>query len=178
LNLAAHNLVVSEDGDPIGRIVGVHLNPATNQVVDLIVHAGNQPGQPRITVPVQSVADITDDAIVLSLTAENCRALPSTSIGRHSATSPANAASRQVVRRELDFGAEVLCLDGPVGSLHRLLYDQYSYDVEELVIAAGGYLDHEVGVPVDWARELHRDRIVLSCRREELASMPSPPEDR
>lgn len=177
MNLIAESPVIAADGALVGHVVGINFNPATNQIVDLRVR-GEAP-QLMVAIPVLSVADLAEEEVLLSISAASCRRLAANPPrARHHAAPAGQAASREVLRQELPFGATVVCLDGPVGPLRRILYDQYSYDIEELVLGTSQWLDHEVGVPFDWVQQIRGDQIVLGSRRQEVTSMPPAPEDR
>lgn len=69
-------------------------------------------------------------------------------------------------------GTPVACRDGRVGHLALVLLDPQTGRASQLVVRERGLFGREVIVPVDWAGELGRERIVLDVGREQLARLP------
>ncbi len=70
-------------------------------------------------------------------------------------------------------GTPVECRDGRVGHLALVLLDPETHRAGQLVVRERGLFGREVIVPVDWASELGRERIVLDVGREQLARLPA-----
>ncbi|MBI2953043.1 MAG: hypothetical protein HYY30_01925 [Chloroflexi bacterium] len=76
---------------------------------------------------------------------------------------------------ELQNGAQVEAVDGPVGTLDQLLLDTYIGRVTYIVVSAPGLRDHELRIPVEWVGYLEPTRIRLAATKQHLKDLVGPP---
>ena len=74
--------------------------------------------------------------------------------------------------RPIRAGQAVVCRDGNVGPLELVLLDPTSRRATHFVVRRGGLLGRDTIVPIEWVRELGRDRIFLDFTRHELELLP------
>jgi hypothetical protein len=193
-------LVVAMNGE-VGRIDGVVVSPEAGTVEGLVIRAAVQLGR-DLLMPIDAVADATEDLVRLRLTREELLALPA--LDQHTYTRPApdwplptgHAPERVLVRRpgapvrdglrsirpdqavdlsqdvQLRPGQTAVNAEGEVGPLDLVLLDATTGQVACLVIRCGGLAGQATLVPPNLVTAVRGDQIVLDATRERLAQLP------
>jgi sporulation protein YlmC with PRC-barrel domain len=193
-------LVVATDGE-VGRTDGIVVDPETGEVSGLIVRAVIQLGR-DLLIPIEAVADATEDLVRPRLTREELVALPA--LDRHNYTRPApgwpfsarHHAANALVRdpgppvrdgfrcpppgQPIDLsddvklrpGQSVVNAEGEVGPLDLVLLDATTGQVSCLVVRRGGLAGQATLVPPDLIGAVRGDQIILDATREQLRQLP------
>ncbi len=69
-------------------------------------------------------------------------------------------------------GMEVVCRDGKVGRVALVLLDQQTRHATHIVVRQGWLTRRDIIVPLDWAIDVTRDRILLDARDWQLEQLP------
>jgi hypothetical protein len=193
-------LVVAADGE-VGRIDGVIVSPETGDVSGLVVRSVLQFGH-NLLIPIEAVADATEDLVRLRLTRDDLRALPP--LNQHNFTRPSpewplpagHDAASVLVRRsgppvrgnfrstepdrpvdlsqdvKLRPGQSVVTAEGEVGPLDLVLLDATTGQDSCLDVRRGGLAGQGTLVPTDLISAVRGNQIVLDATREQLEQLP------
>lgn len=192
--------VVAEDGIA-GRVEAVVVSPGTGEVTDLVIRKGLVLRR-DVVVPIAAVVSADEHEVRVRLTIEELNGLPEfreEEFTRPPADwrspeggQPAGALIRLpslLARRELrparagqtppaaggrplEAGQRVFCRDGEVGPLDLVLLDPATWRATHFVVRSGELVGRDLIVPVEWVREIGRDRIFVDVGREQLERLP------
>ncbi|MEA2595243.1 MAG: magnesium and cobalt exporter, family [Thermomicrobiales bacterium] len=192
--------VVGPDGTH-GRVRYVVVSPGSGEVQVLVVRTGTLRHR-DVVVPVEAVNEADEEIVRVRLTGSQFERLPTyreeefvkapsgwrTPTGRKQTGAlfrlPLPNAARGLQPgqhgqtdaalggRPLAAGQTVICRDGEVGRLDLVLLDPATQRATHFVVRRGVLLHRDTVVPVDWIREINRDRVLLDVDREQLERLP------
>jgi uncharacterized protein YrrD len=185
----------------LGKVDRLVVSPGTGEVVGLVVRRGLL-ARRDLVLPLEAVEQADEERVRVRLTAAELAQLPefreeefiepppdwSPPGGRLSSPLlfrlPTRLLQRQLTParvgqtlpeaggRPLKSGQRVVCRDGELGVLDLVLIDPSSRRATHFVVRAGSALGHDVIVPVEWVREISRDRVYLDVGREQVEQLP------
>jgi hypothetical protein len=190
MDIRAGTPAVASDGRQYGIVQAVVINRSVNEIVGIVIR--REAAAATSVVPIDMVEDATPEAVSLRGSAADLEKLPSKveeyygevpagwmpapGFGAGEVTDREDPSNPQsIAKTDVRVGghAEVICLDGIVGTVDRLLVDDYTGEVSAVVVAPGRYLDHPVEVPFSWVQSMDDGRLHLSCNRSQLKTFPT-----
>ena len=73
--------VHATDGD-IGRVQGLVVDPSDHHVTHVLLEEGHLWGKKEVSIPIESVTEVSDDGVRLALSRDEVRDLPSLGVSR------------------------------------------------------------------------------------------------
>ena len=188
--------VETTDG-PFGHVHQVILDPSQRRVVGLVVRTRVVPPRDRV-LPIDSIADATDERVVLRLPHQEILKQPVFDPSRFLAVEteaqgykegealvsvnddpedvdseePAQSVFLAGHKLALEKGQPVFATDGRAGNVDLLLMDSKG-QVRHFVIRKGHLLSQDVIVPVDQISRIDKRGVWLAMERAALEQLPS-----
>jgi osmotically-inducible protein OsmY/uncharacterized protein YrrD len=186
--------VETKDG-PFGHVHQVILDPSQHRVVGLVVRTRLVPPRDRV-LPIESIADATDERVVLRIPREEIlkqpvfdpsrfltveteaqgykegEALVSVNDVTGDIEEPAQSVFLAGHKLALEKGQPVFATDGRAGIVNLLLMDSKG-QVRHFVIRKGHLLSQDVIVPVDQISRIDKRGVWLTMERAALEELPS-----
>jgi sporulation protein YlmC with PRC-barrel domain len=187
--------VMGSDGEKLGTVAYVVVNPNDMHITDIVVSTGAILGR-DVVVPTHDVDRVAEGSVYLTLDKEGLRACkdyvdveyrqpptdwapaagmaypagamlwPTSTYYPQAASVTVNAPKGTV---GLSQGMEVVSSDGhKVGSIDALVVDPESGDVTEIVIKEGFIFTHDTGIPATRIATIEPDRVVLNLTEDQV----------
>lgn len=184
-----------------GESVCVVINPATDQVTDVVIEL-THPAGCQVMVPLQLIHEVTEDGIGLDLTCDELHQLPEfRRTDFYEVEVPAEFAGGPFVMwpyvvpeaheipvgtemlpaNELAIhrGAKVISTEGPVGRVDEFMIDPQSEKVTHLVMREGHlWGQRDVLIPVSAISQMDDDQVLVNLDKAEIEALPQIPVDR
>jgi len=204
LNIKLDGVVISADGETVGTVKWVIVDLRTDEASGIVVQSRQDPSR-FVVLDIADVELAEEDHTILNLTADEFQRAPNCVIARHisplSVTTPSGpvsppkwkqpakdvqkAAVRLMAERkarpgpaeQVAAGESVTCIDGLAGPLHRVLLDDYTNAVTQIVIGKSPNLSRDTMVPYEWVVQVNEEGWTLNCRLQDLESLPPAPTD-
>jgi uncharacterized protein YrrD len=186
--------VYSADGEHVGKVDRVVIDPQDKRVTHIVVHKGTLLSR-DIVVPLDDVNTAGDDGVRLRVSADKLDALPDfievewvqphegwvpppgyfesavlwpPYFGQQAAPSREvmNIGEREVAITE---GTDVECTDGKIGVVDRVQLDAQSGRLEGIVVREGVLFTHHVLVPAAWIASADAEAVRLSVTKDQVA---------
>jgi uncharacterized protein YrrD len=185
----------------IGKVDRLVVSPGSGEVTGLVVRKGLLLRR-DVVIPIGAVERADENEVRVGLAAEELDALPEYREQDYVAPpadwrSPSGQPNENLVfdlsgtrgwrdlhpaqggqvepaagGRPIRAGQRVVCRDGTVGKVDLVLVDPTSRRATHIVVRRGTFVQHDIIVPVEWAREITRDEIVLDATREQIEMLP------
>ena len=180
-------VVIAADGDEVGRVRRLIVDPASNTLSHIVV-AGPSLAGSAVAVPVWAVARAEDGEVSLEVDGERVSRFPRYADHPRAGDSATAAASLghepgefpslfpedgSLPAGAVDLGGdtEVRCGQQTVGTLSAVFADDYTAEVAMLVVRLRGE-ERSVDVPMTWARRVRRRELSLECSPGDVESLP------
>lgn len=180
--------VVSQDGEDVGTVDLLVVDPRTNVLSHVVLAAATHALQHR-ALPIWTIDRCEARDIFLKVEADKLAQFPQFRFRRRAGESAqAQVAlphepgefptlfpedgSLPAVAVALAEGTAIACREDLVGRLVGLEADDYTAEVVTLFVELHAPTAKRVAVPMVWARAFSRHRVVLECRASDLQTLP------
>jgi uncharacterized protein YrrD len=187
--------VYTTDGDHVGNIDRVVIDPQTKAVTDVVVRKGFLFPEDKV-IPVEVIARATEDRVLLRRNAGDLGDFPPFEERQYIPIEPRDTGyalplyayppyglpqftvdvERNIPQGAVPLkeGAHVISEDGKhIGNVKRVLLEPRHNTITHFVISQGLLFKNEKLVPVNWVRDTREDAVLLAMSADFLDRLPA-----
>jgi sporulation protein YlmC with PRC-barrel domain len=172
MQLQKNAAVLAADGQRIGSLNRVVVNPNNLALTDIVVRPGTMVNQEDRVVPVKLVAKTTLDQVMLGIQAEDLETFPPFKEENIADTSMEPPFTEEFVTGidqnipketvAIKVGASVMSADGKhVGTVERIVTDIPDEQSTHLLVSQGRVKKRMKLIPMDWVRNVDEEAVYL-----------------